>query len=90
MGSTSLALICQHCNLHKGPNIASIDHTTGRLVPLFHPRRQRWADHFEWRLAEITGITAIGRATVAILNFNDPLVLDVRTALIAEGVLWTD
>jgi hypothetical protein len=86
----NLALICQHCNLHKGPNIASLDPVSNALVSLFHPRRDRWIDHFEWRGAEIVGKTAVGRTTVVILAFNDPLILTVRAALISEGVFPPD
>ena len=82
----NLALICQHCNLHKGPNIASIDPVTGALVPLFHPRRDRWIDHFELKGPEIVGLTPVGLATAEILALNDPLVLALRDALITEGV----
>jgi 5-methylcytosine-specific restriction endonuclease McrA len=35
----NLCLCCIRCNLKKGPNIASIDPDTGRIVALFHPRR---------------------------------------------------
>jgi len=43
----NLALACIDCNLAKGSNLAGIDPKTGRIVPLYNPRRQRWADHFE-------------------------------------------
>ena len=35
----NLALSCLHCNSHKGPNVAGYDHRTGKLTPLFNPRR---------------------------------------------------
>ncbi len=35
----NLAWSCLHGNKYKGPNIASIDPLTGKLVPLFHPRK---------------------------------------------------
>ena len=49
---SNLALACLRCNKHKGPNIAGIDPVTGNLVPLFHPRRQQWQQHFRlaWAL----------------------------------------
>ena len=46
--SDNLCLSCYRCNSHKGPNIASIDSDTGEMVPLFHPRRDNWHEHFEW------------------------------------------
>jgi 5-methylcytosine-specific restriction endonuclease McrA len=42
----NLALACIHCNRFKGPNIAGLDPETGELVRLFHPRTDKWADHF--------------------------------------------
>ena len=42
----NLALACHLCNAHKGPNLSGIDAATERLAPLFHPRRDRWAEHF--------------------------------------------
>jgi hypothetical protein len=43
---SNLALSCHHCNLHKGPNISSIDSLTGQLVPLFNPRKDAWLATF--------------------------------------------
>src|SRR5436190_1136660 len=60
----NLALACHRRNLVKGPNLSSLDPETGQLVALFHPRRQRWGDHFELRGEEIIGKTDIGRTTV--------------------------
>jgi hypothetical protein len=87
-GSTdadNLALICPHCNLHKGPNLAGIDPVTGQIIRLFHPRHDSWADHFAWQGHELVGRTPIGRATVAVLALNDPVYRAVRAALMAEG-----
>jgi hypothetical protein len=81
----NLALCCGFCNRHKGPNIAGIDTESGALIPLFHPRRDRWADHFKWRDENLVGLTAIGRVTVAVLAINHPAQRAVRQALIAEG-----
>jgi len=66
----NLALACIDCNLHKGPNLVGIDSETERVTDLFHPRRHRWEDHFEWRGIYPTGKTAIGRSTVRLLNMN--------------------
>ena len=81
----NLSLACYHCNLHKGPNIASVDPASGGLVPLFHPRWDHWPEHFEWDGPRIVGRSAIGRATVRVLAMNDPDAVAVRAALIAEG-----
>ncbi|MBI4600414.1 MAG: HNH endonuclease [Planctomycetes bacterium] len=74
-----------HCNLHKGPNIAGLDPHTGRLVRLFHPRRDAWADHFEWRGPLLLGRTPVGRVTVVVLAMNHPDQVTLREALIEEG-----
>jgi hypothetical protein len=82
----NLALACLRCNAHKGPNIAGIDPQTRVITRLFHPRRDRWDEHFHWRGARLVGSTAIGRATIAVLNINDPSSMAVRQGLIAEGL----
>ncbi len=48
-----LALACDRCNAYKGPNLTSVDPETGDLVPLFHPRRDNWDDHFGFRGGEV-------------------------------------
>lgn len=35
---SNLALACDRCNAHKGPNLSGIDPETGDIVPLYHPR----------------------------------------------------
>lgn len=82
----NLALACQHCNLHKGPNPTGIDPDTGLLTRLFHPRTDAWADHFEWRLHILVGRTPVGRTTVRVLAINDEEYLKLRAALVLEGV----
>ncbi|MBO0698732.1 MAG: HNH endonuclease [Zavarzinella sp.] len=77
----NLALACSHCNLHKGPNLAGIDPATGRIEPLFHPRRQSWDEHFEFRGSVIEGKTPCGRATVRVLAMNAEVRVDLRQEL---------
>ena len=66
----NLALACIDCNLHKGTNLTGIDPETNEITQLFHPRRQSWADHFEWQGIYLTGKTATGRTTSRVLNIN--------------------
>src|SRR5262249_38481303 len=82
----NLALSCFHCNSHKGPNIAGRDPKTRQPTPLFNPRRYRWARPFRWRGAYLLGRTPIGRVTVAVLNINDPLRVELREGLLEEGI----
>jgi hypothetical protein len=76
----NLALACIDCNLHKGSNVAGYDPETGRLTELFHPRRQQWAEHFEWQGVLILGTTAIGRTTMEVLQMNTEERLQLRMA----------
>ena len=48
----NLALACHRCNLKKGPNLTGVDPETGELAPLFHPRRNRWEEHFTFQNTE--------------------------------------
>ncbi len=81
----NLALACVNCSLAKGSNIAGLDSRTGQVTPLFHPRTQRWGDHFRWHGPQIVGRTSIVRATVAVLNMNRPDRVALREMIIAEG-----
>lgn len=83
----NLAYACFFCNSYKGPNIAGLDPDTGRLTRLFHPRRDRWTDHFEWDSAVLKAKSAVGRVTTDVLRLNHPDAVAVREALIAEGLL---
>ena len=81
----NLAYACFHCNTHKGPNIAGIDPFTGELSRLFHPRVDRWHEHFAWQGAVLEGLTPVGRATLRTLALNDPTLIAVRQSLLEEG-----
>jgi hypothetical protein len=81
----NLALACQRCNLHKGPNLTGIDPLTGELAQLFHPRRDRWTDHFELDRVRFSGLTAVGRATVALLAMNDARRVELRSEILNLG-----
>lgn len=67
---SNLALACPHCNRYKGPNIAGLDPVSGQLVHLYHPRTDRWSEHFDWDGPRIAGKTPVGRATVQVLAMN--------------------
>jgi hypothetical protein len=82
----NLAWACFPDNHHKGPNLGGIDPKTGRRVWLFNPRRQKWDRHFRWEGPVMVGRTAVGRATIAVLQINAPYRIAQRAALIDEGV----
>lgn len=83
---SNLALSCFACNHYKGTDIAGRDVKTGKLVPLFHPRRHRWEYHFRWEGPVLIGRTPIGRVTVALLRMNLPYRVELRQELIDEGL----
>jgi 5-methylcytosine-specific restriction endonuclease McrA len=68
----NLALACQGCNNPKYTKTNSLDPATGEVVALYHPREERWRDHFFWNydFTVIVGITPAGRATVEALQLN--------------------
>lgn len=84
-GLANLALACQNCNLHKGPNLTGIDPETGETTPLFHPRTDVWEEHFAQRGYVINGLTPKGRATIRVLAMNDDDQLAIREALGLDG-----
>jgi hypothetical protein len=84
--SENLAFSCYHCNSHKGPNLAGFDLVTRGVVCLFHPRIDRWNQHFQWDGRLLLGKTAIGRVTIGVLVMNDPETLDFRELLIEDGL----
>jgi 5-methylcytosine-specific restriction endonuclease McrA len=48
-GTSTTDNLCQACfsrNVHKAAQQSGTDPVTGEIVPLFHPRRQRWIEHF--------------------------------------------
>jgi HNH endonuclease len=80
----NLALACIDCNLGKGSNVAGCDPATSLITPLFHPRKDRWEDHFEIKAARIEGKTPVGRTTVMVLNMNSDDQLELRALLLAR------
>ena len=80
-GEENLCLACIDCNLHKGSNLAGLDPETGALTELFHPRRQKWGDHFAWEGIFLVGKTAIGRTTVRVLDMNAEAQLELRSTV---------
>ena len=82
----NLALTCFFCNSYKGPNIAGHDPKTGKLTPLFNPRRHKWQKHFRWDGPVLIGRTAIGRTTVTVLNINEDEAVATRELLMDAGL----
>ena len=66
----NLAYACVLCNRYKGSDVAAIDPQSGEAVRLFHPRRDRWRDHFRFESETVEALSAPGRATVRLLRLN--------------------
>ncbi|MFL5801297.1 MAG: HNH endonuclease, partial [Roseiflexaceae bacterium] len=83
----NLALACQGCNNHKYDKTEAPDPVSGTLVSLYHPRRDRWEEHFVWsdNFTLILGLTPSGRATVEALYLNREGVVNLRRLLYAVG-----
>jgi len=81
----NLALACLRCNVAKGTDIGSLAGRPPQLEPLYHPRRDRWSDHFRLAGARIVPLTVIGEATVRLLQLNASDRLLLRRALQKAG-----
>ena len=69
----------------QGPNLASLDPDSGKITRLFHPRRDRWEEHFRREGPRILGMTDVGRTTVFLLRFNNEMNLRLRSLLMELG-----
>jgi hypothetical protein len=76
----NLAWACPGCNLRKSDRVEFLDPETGVDVPLFHPRKDHWPDHFCWEGYHLIGKTPPGRATILALDLNDARRLLIRCA----------
>jgi 5-methylcytosine-specific restriction endonuclease McrA len=81
----NLALACVSCSLRKAARETAADPATGEDAPIFNPRRQCWDESFRWDGTRLVGATATGRATVAALALNRPLILAIRAEAAAVG-----
>ena len=66
----NLAWACPSCNFRKSDRIELTDPDTNETVPMFHPRRDSWADHFRWDGLLVVALTPIGRALIATFDLN--------------------
>jgi len=83
----NLAFSRQGCNNFKHMAITALDPATGNEAPLFHPRRDRWADHFTWSedMLRIVGLTPAGRTTLSRLQLDRAGVVNLRRLLSTVG-----
>lgn len=81
----NFCLACLYCNTNKGSNVGTVLPPGDRFLPLYHPRKQKWTEHFEIEGFEIIPKTDIGKATAKVLEFNHPDRLAEREILIRIG-----
>ncbi|MCB9431853.1 MAG: HNH endonuclease [Ardenticatenaceae bacterium] len=84
---SNLCLACELCNQYKWTQTDGLDLETGDVVALFHPRQQKWHEHFAWSQDgnTVIGLTACGRATVDVLRLNNELARTVRRNWVRAG-----
>lgn len=85
--AANLALSCQGCNNFKYNKTTALDPVGGQVVPLFHPRRDNWREHFVWNddCTLMLGLTPVGRATITALRLNREGVINLRRLLLLTG-----
>lgn len=83
--SDNLALACVSCSLRKWAKQTAPDPESGEEVPLFNPRTQTWNEHFRWDGVRVVPLTPTGRATVAALAMNRPIILAIRQEEMVRG-----
>ena len=82
---TNLGWCCANCNNRKGTDASAYIPGSDELVRLFHPRRDKWHDHFEWDGPTLRGKTGIAEATIELLKINSDGRIDHRRMLIDLG-----
>jgi hypothetical protein len=85
--SDNLALACQGCNNYKHTKTQGRDPATLEITNLYHPRQQKWENHFTWNdgYIEIIGLTPTGRTTVEVLKLNRQGLTNLRLVLYKTG-----
>ena len=83
----NLALACLGCNSYKHTKTEAFDVVSNRMAALYHPRQQRWQEHFAWNAdcTQLIGLTPTGRVTIVELQLNRPGLLNLRRLLYAAG-----
>jgi hypothetical protein len=81
----NLCLSCPTCNRHKANRIKVHDSENVADIPLFHPRKQAWSEHFIWSddATTLIGLSSIGRITIRALHINRPGIIRLRQYWVA-------
>lgn len=83
----NVCLSCPMCNRWKSDRTMAADSVTQQDVPLFHPQRDTWSDHFAWNAdsTALIGVTPTGRATIGLLRMNRAAMTRLRRMWVALG-----
>jgi len=75
------------CNDYKSNKISATDPINHLEIPIFHPRKNIWSDHFAWDVSGlfIIGTTPNGRASVDLLKLNRLELVNLRSLLTMIG-----
>ncbi len=79
---SNYALACFPCNNAKSAHNTGLDPEGGNEVPLFHPRKQKWEEHFAWSR---DFSTVRGQATVERLKMNARRQVEARPLWVETG-----
>jgi hypothetical protein len=84
----NLALVYRSCNSFKGNRSSYMDSETNKEERLYHPRQDRWEEHFfvSSESCEIVPLTAIGRVTAICLKVNSRAQLTARQFWVQLGL----
>ena len=85
---TNLALSCRSCNLRKGVSIQGREDDSDSDVRFFHPRKDRWYEHFraDTDSGQLIGTTPIGVVTIKCLKMNSVAQVTARRLWIQLGL----
>lgn len=79
---SNLAYSCPDCNFYKGSDLGTyLTSPPETLIRFFNPRTDIWEEHFEIERGHIAARTAVGEATMRVLNFNSIERIIIRQVL---------
>ncbi len=81
----NLAWACACCNNAKGTDLGARVGQPPKLIQLFHPRTDRWAELFQLVGVRIEPVNPVGEATVKLLQVNRDTRLREREILSLVG-----
>lgn len=83
--AANLALSCLRCNVSKGTDVGAFVGRPPQLVRIYHPRQDKWKEHFRLNGVRIVPLSDIAEATVQLLALNGSDRLLLRRALVKAG-----